>query len=239
MDHFDFHKELYHIENERRSTVNESLSIPIAIGTGLLSFMFYLITTFDYSQAGCMKCLFIGLVILGALPLAFSVYSLVRAFSNLTSGFEYKGLPYPEDLIDHRKKLIEYYTQYGKGQSEGEEKFEQYLLGKLAEHTNHNTLVNDQKTRHVFNAKRAMVYALVVMGITCLPFGYNYFQKSDPINKVEVVKVPETIDEQASPAQPQNNGQQGERPSAAAAAPTTTTGQTDQRGQGADSAANR
>lgn len=238
MDHFEFHKELYHIENERRNTVNESLSIPIAIGTGLLSFLFYLVTTFDYTQSGFSVCFFLVLSILGTIPLGFAVYSLIRAFSNLTSGFEYKGLPYPEDLLEHRKKLIEHYTQYGNGAAEGEEKYQEYLLGKFAEHTNHNTLVNDQKTRHVFNAKRAMVYALVAMGIACIPFGYNYFHKTDPVSKVEVVKVPVTIEETTQPQpppKPQNNGGQGERPGTTAT--TTATGQADQGRTRADSAA--
>lgn len=232
MDDLEFHKELYHIENERRNTVNESLSIPIAIATGLLSFLFYLVTTFDYAQNGCSVCAFLVLSIIGAIPLGFAVYSLTRAFSNLTSGFEYKGLPYPKDLLEHRRKLIEHYTQYGAGATKGEEKYKEYLLEKFAEHTNHNTLVNDQKTRHVFNAKRAMVYSLVAMVVACFPFGYNYFHKTDPVSKVEVVKVPEAAEPNTNP---QNNGQQREGPGSAATAAAT--GQTDQGGPRADSTA--
>jgi len=157
-----------------------------------------------------------------------AVYSLVRAFSNLTAGFEYKGLPYPMDLVVHRKKLVEYYTLYGKGETEADEKYEEYLIWKFAEHADHNTLVNDQKTRHIFNAKRRMVYSIVGIALACLPFGYNFFHKADPIDRLEVVKVPEKIvgsaeeGTQQPPQNPQNNGRQGEGPDATTATTTTT-----------------
>jgi len=239
MDQFDFHKELYHIENDRRYTISESLSIPIAIVTGLLSFLFYLVTSFDYTQDGCMECGFLLFAVIGGIPLCVAVYSLIRAFSNLTTGFEYKGLPYPKDLLDHRQKLVAYYTQYGKGEPEANEKYQQYLIEKFAEHADHNTLVNDQKTRHVFNAKRSMVYALVGIGLACIPFGYNFFHKADPIDRVEVIKLPESItstaegnaqptEQQQQPQNPQINGRQGEGPGTTTTPATATAGQAHQ-----------
>ena len=49
MDQFDFYKELYFKENERRQEVRNSLNIPIAIITALSSAAYFFITSFDYT----------------------------------------------------------------------------------------------------------------------------------------------------------------------------------------------
>lgn len=242
MDDFEHYKELYQIENDRRDSVNESLSLPVAIATGLLSFLFYLVTAFDYTQTGCNWWVFVVMSAIGLVLLMVSVFYLIRAFNNITAGFEYKGLPYPKALFDHRRKLQEYYAQHGNGETEANEKFIEYLTEKFAEHADHNMQVNDRKMRNIFRAKRFMVFSLVGISLACFPFGCNFFNRSEPTTRVEIVKMPEAkeqMEKQELPQQqsqlPQTNGRQGERPDTAAATPAPATGQARQRESRADS----
>lgn len=242
MDQFDFYKELYTTENDRRITVNDSLSIPIAIVTALVSILFYLLTTFDYGQTGWPKWAFLLLAIVSVVLVAISVYSLIRAFSNMTYGYEYKGLPYPQELLDWHMQLTAHYTKYTSNATRADEEYRDYLIRKFAEHANFNMKVNDQKTKHVFTAKRFMVLGLVGIATACVPFAFNYFHKVPDVHKVEIVTTnpitntpapherretttgtaPGTTAPPAAPAGQTDSGRQG----ATTTAPTTAT-QTD------------
>lgn len=227
MDQFEFYKELYNTENERRAAVNDALSIPIAIVTALVSIAFYLLTTFDYGQGGWIRGTFIGLSIVSTILIAVSVYSLIRAFSDLIKGYEYKGVPYPQELFDWREDLVKYYTKYGNGVAQADEEYRKHLIKKFAEHADYNMRVNDRKTKHVFTAKRYMVLGLVCMALACFPFGYNYFHKAPDVHQVQVVTANSITNTK------QNNERRetttGPRTTTAT---TTASGQTDPGGQG-------
>lgn len=235
MDDFEFYKELYQVENDRKDSAQDALGLPVAIVTGLLTFLFYLSTSYDYTQAGVICCIFLILMVIGAIPVMISLFYLIRAFNNIVAGFEYKGLPYPKELFEHRRQLVEHYSKHGNGEDEANEKFIAYLTEKFAEHADHNTLVNDKKMRNIFRAKRFMVYSLVGIGLACIPFGYNFFHKTDPINRVEVVKLPDTPSvqlgqqkAQPQPPNPQPNGRQEEGSDTTPTTPSATAGQAHQ-----------
>lgn len=63
MDEFEYYKELYFKENERREAVVNSLNIPIAIITGLSSGTYFLITCFDYNIDRFLTLVFLFLII--------------------------------------------------------------------------------------------------------------------------------------------------------------------------------
>ena len=74
MDQFDFYKELYFKENERRQEVLNSLNIPIAIITALSSVAYFFITSFDYTIDFFLSGIFITLISITGICLLFAIY---------------------------------------------------------------------------------------------------------------------------------------------------------------------
>lgn len=187
MNHLEFYKELYHKENERRQEVLTSLNIPIAIITALSSGTYFFITSFDYSIEIFLTGIFVGLISLTGISLLFAIYFLIRAFSDFTKGYEYSGVPYTKELYDWNKKLEEHYETYENDKSLAIEHFETYLTENLVKHTEHNMYVNDKKHGYIYRSKKSLILALILMLMTLVPFGYNYFQKDKEIDKVEMI----------------------------------------------------
>jgi hypothetical protein len=186
MDQFAFFKDLYLKEEDRRIAINDSLSIPIAVITALVSIAFFLLTTYDYSQHGVVTWLFVLLVGTSIILIFVSVYSLIRAFSNLIHGYKYKGLPYPQDLLNWHKELVKYYTAEDGGFVQAEDEYQKHLIDEFAAYASFNMKVNDRKSKHLFIAKKFMVLSLVCLTVACFPYSYNYLHKATaaPMDKV-------------------------------------------------------
>ncbi len=186
---YELYKELYHKENERKAEIVNSLNIPIAVTTAISTGIFYFITNFDYQVEGFLNFIFVGLSSITTICVLLSIYNLIRAFSDFTKGYEYTGIPYVQQLHNWYQELKEYYKEHGdkKKTDEADEHLQQHLVDGFVEHIDHNMYVNDRKTKFVFQSKRWLVISLVSILITAIPFGYNFFNKADKIQKIVVL----------------------------------------------------
>ncbi|GAB4019580.1 hypothetical protein GCM10028808_57700 [Spirosoma migulaei] len=245
MDHFEFYRELYHKENDRRQEVINSLNIPLALITALATGLYVLVTSFAYSVHWLISAVFIVFVVVTTITLMIAITYLSLAFIDIKSRFEYKGLPYAKPLFDWHKNLDAHYNQHFAGQPNvdkmADEEFKKYIINQFVESIDHNTFVNDTKHSHIFNSKKYIVYCLVSSLLTLLPFFLMYFSKEDEVHKVQIVKqassaAPKPVAEAASKTLIQN----GEKPttatvssiiSSATATSNSTAGQAHQGGQ--------
>ena len=163
------------------------MNIPIAIITALSSGTYFLITSFDYSIDTFLTGIFISLISLTGISLLLAIYFLIRAFSDFTKGYEYSGVPYVNELYNWNKELEEYFEAYENDKNRAKEHFESYLIENLVKHTEHNMYVNDKKHGYIYRSKKFLILALVLMLMTLVPFGYNYFKKDKEVHKIEMV----------------------------------------------------
>jgi len=153
--------------------------------TGLISTDFYIGTTFDYSLERFLSISFVLLLVASSLFTLIAVYYLIRAFNNLTSGFEYHYLPYGADLEDYYERLKEF---NGDDETKTNEDFKKYLTSKFNEQFDKNAFINDKKSGYIHQARRFIVFGLLSLTVTFVPFGYNLFNKEEQIQKIELIK---------------------------------------------------
>jgi len=188
MKQFDFYKELYFKENERRQEVLNSLNIPIAIITALASASYFFITSFDYKIESFLSGIFIALISITGVCLLFAIYFLIRAFSDFTKGYEYSGIPYAKELYDWNKNLEDYFEEYEDDRSLAKKHYTKFIIENLVKHTEHNMYVNDKKHGYIYRSKKFLIIALILTLITLIPFGYNHFKKDEKVHKVELIE---------------------------------------------------
>ena len=167
MNQFDFYKELYFKENERRQEVLNSLNIPIAIITALSSATYFFITSFDYKVETFLTGIFSCLILITGLCLLFAIYFLIRAFSDFTKGYGYSVIPYTGELYDWNKNLEDYYEG---NKDLAKEHYSKFITENLAKHTEHNRYVNDKKYGYIYRSKKFLIISLVLTLITLVPF---------------------------------------------------------------------
>lgn len=194
IDEFEFYKELYHKENERRQEVINALNIPIIIVSGIITASFYYVTTFDYTLENFLNYIFIFFVFISAFILILIIYNMVRAYVDFSKGYEYSGIAYPQELFDwHQREKAEALKTDG-NTAFADEYFKKYITENLVKHIDHNMYVNDSKYSYVYNAKRYIVACLISTIITLIPYGYNYFNKKEKMMQIELISNNNKID---------------------------------------------
>jgi hypothetical protein len=188
MNQFEFYKELYFKENERRQEVLNSLNIPIAIITALSSASYFFITSFDYKIESFLSGIFIALISITGICLLFAIYFLIRAFSDFTKGYEYSGIPYTNELYNWNKNLEDHFEEYENDRTLAKEHYSVFITENLVKHTEHNMYVNDKKHGYIYRSKKFLIIALILTLITLIPFGYNHFKKDSTVHKVELME---------------------------------------------------
>jgi hypothetical protein len=190
MDKFQFFVEWYNREEERKSSVENSLNIPIGILTILFAIQFYLVKDFDFSNCQNWEkytlLLLAGISTLSSLATGFFIF---KSYHNFPNEYKYSGIPYPTQLLNYEKDLIEFYKVNSEhfNNVTGEQMFNEYLLFKLAQYVDRNTFNNDEKYRYLSISKRLMAVATIAMVIAFFPFLTNLFSKPAKPQQIEVV----------------------------------------------------
>lgn len=207
-DYYEFYKELYFKENERRQEVESALTLPLAIVTALVAGMYVLLTTFSYDYSWLLTITFLCLVFPALIFLLYSVWWQSLAFVTrigflkferqkgfffkfkIKEVFQYKGIAFSEKLNEYHKELIEYYQKYYPDELNIDElianQFKEYLINEFTKATDYNTATNDTKYTYVFNSKIFLVYSLWFSAFALAPYFVSYFHKNDDIYKVYI-----------------------------------------------------
>jgi hypothetical protein len=103
MNKLQFLIDWYNREEERKSSAENSLNIPIGILTLLFAIQFFLIKDFDFNSCkDWEKTCLLGFVILSTLASLGSVYYLFKSYHNFPNEYKYGGIPnMAESLIPH------------------------------------------------------------------------------------------------------------------------------------------
>lgn len=177
MDNFEFYKELYFKENERRSEVLNALNIPIAILTALITSLFYIVTNFDYNLEYFLSIIFILLSFISFITLVISIYYLILAFGNFSKSYEYKCIAYTNELYSWQKELIKHFESAEDNEKTANDYFKNYLAESFSNHTAYNMSVNDEKYELIYSSKKYLILSIIIIFFNLLPFGFNYFNK--------------------------------------------------------------
>jgi hypothetical protein len=191
MDRFDFYKEQYYKEIERKNDISNSLSTSIGIISALIAGLFYSITSFDFSLGLLLAISFILILIIIIFFLSISIYHLIKAFSNFHNGFFYAYLIDTDDLDQYYKGLRSFYEQNNET-DKSDEDLKEYILSEIIKATGINQKINKSKIFNRFLCHKYMIFAFLTMYILTILFGINFGLKNSKL-KIEKVEIDSSL----------------------------------------------
>jgi len=192
MDKLQFLIDWYNREEERKASVENSLNIPIGILTVLFAIQFYLMKDFDFESCRSWEKVALLIFTIGSsLSSLAAGWYIFKSYHNFPNEYKYGGIPYPTQLIKHEKELIEFYEQNAEefDNVTGEDKFKEYLQGKLAEHIDKNSFNNDEKYRFLNISKRLIFLSIITIIIAFIPFLTNLLTRPTKPQQVEIINL--------------------------------------------------
>lgn len=191
MDRYEFYKERYYSELERKGNTIGLHGIPVSLLTALLAAIFYFITNLGFDDI-----VFSWAAIAFFITIVPSVICIVWAFCHLyksyTGGYHYSYIPDTKTLQEHEAKLLNDYKVFTNVNEIVQKKFRTYLIGTFIDCTAKNTANNDARSGSLFKANRMIVYAVGFIALSSIPFfihQYRYKKEKKEEIKKEIIYI--------------------------------------------------
>jgi hypothetical protein len=146
MDNYELYKEFYFFEINRKNELNNAINIPVLILSIIVSIHFFL-----FSQK--MNCLIIlfgkVLAVITLLSMIYSIYFLLKSFSNFHKSYEYREMPLMTEVYLYEKGV------------DKKETFETFLVEEFSDCATHNFEINKTRTEDLAKAKKGIFVGLI------------------------------------------------------------------------------
>lgn len=163
MDEYDFYKDHYLFEIERKNALQKSLSIPIGIIV-LLCGAVLIVAKSVSSPIDWLTFLKIAFLITSVFCILWSIYFLCR----FHYGFAYGFLASPKETYEYKKQLEEYYEKEGLEPDNADLEFKKYIISQYVEYTDINIKNNDDKSYYLYKANLSIVFSVFLLSFQVL-----------------------------------------------------------------------
>lgn len=154
MKNLEIYKDFYFREIDCKHELNNIINLPILIITGIISVQFYF-----YSQQIeiFLKIYLEILSIICALSLLYSIFYLLKSFSNFFKNHSYKELNEMNAIYEYERELI----REQKKIEDAECLFLEYLNEQFSDCASHNFLINKTRTEDIAKSKKGIFISII------------------------------------------------------------------------------
>ena len=199
MKRFDFYKELYFKEQERKKTLNDSLTLPVGVVSGEIALLFYFYNTI-FTISSKIPLWILLIFIIAALCILFSILFLTYSYFDLTikkdenskfqidSSFDYKYFDSFAKYEEYYCGLHDYYDEPNiDDRKKSDADLEKVLIKHLVFCIDYNTNLNEIKVSRLWKAKLFLVLGLI-FSFSLLIYPMINEPTSEKIQKVNIVE---------------------------------------------------
>jgi disulfide bond formation protein DsbB len=189
-EEFDFYREWYYREHDRRNAYNGALSLPVTVVTGLLFGINYIVSNLPGGSWNWPYIVVVVLLAAASITVAATIVLLMMALHPPgVHGYGY--MPSPADMQEHRNKLEKYEKdlaqyesrKYDQGKVDGS--FAEWIRGEIRSNTTRNFFNNNSKSKWLYLGQSMMMISIVLTLSALVPF--TFLEKRTQIQAVELV----------------------------------------------------
>lgn len=198
---FEFLKEWFYKEEERKNSLNNSINIQLTILTAIIAVIYYCLSKFNYELNNFLFWIFLILISITILFWLISIYYLLKSYNNLYRGFKYNGFPKANFINEEYEKLEPYHKKYKKKLNKSlhhlvRDNIEQILIQSV----DNNVYINDKKSAYLHKSKIHLLNCILSLLISTLLFSLNYI--AYPKDKVTTIKTINDMSNKKPPPPP-------------------------------------
>ena len=176
---YEFAKESYYWELNRKEQLNSFVSVGIAIISAQIGVIAYISNSFPNTDKKVVFIMFIVFFALSVLSAILSLYYLFRHQLKYT----YAVLSTPKEINDYINSYAEYNEKNEVCAEESEycQEIDETILDQYMSHTNTNFQNNNRKSKYSYRLKLTLVFTTIFL-ISSFAF-YIFTDKEDKIQK--------------------------------------------------------
>ncbi|MEI8225891.1 MAG: hypothetical protein WCG82_08180 [Bacteroidota bacterium] len=166
---FEFFKEQYYFELNRKNELTNSLAIPIGFLTVLFTGYSYLFFNLKFLNMCYLAIIFTILIFIS---IVFAIRAIYHLYFTL-KGLNYGYVPEPINLFKYEQDYIKYADNHGITADKIDEIFFENLKKSLVTTTNKNRENNNFRANRILKANINTIYAIFFLFLSAIPFIIN------------------------------------------------------------------
>jgi len=166
---YDFYKEQYYFELNRKNDLTNSLAIPVGFLTALLTGYAYFLLNLQFLDKWYFITTFVVLIIVSIYYGGKAVFHLFHAFRGLDYGY----VPEPKKIYLYEQDYSNYVITHGLSYDKIDESFFNNLKKSLVVTTNKNRENNNFRSKRILKANIYSIYAILFLFLSTIPFIIN------------------------------------------------------------------
>ncbi|OPZ79191.1 MAG: hypothetical protein BWY78_00183 [Alphaproteobacteria bacterium ADurb.Bin438] len=164
---YDFSKNCYFKELERKNEIISSLSIPLGVITLIGGFFAHIIVNYNFNKNCHLDTIFVILNIILFMVLAYSLYCLLKS----ANGQPYKYILPANEIQNYYNELDNYYKNEG-GENMTLNDISSFLEEAYVEASSNNWHCNFQKSAYRYKSHISIIIALIMFGLSSMVYIY-------------------------------------------------------------------
>jgi len=172
---YDFFKENYFFEIDRKNQLARVLNIPfgllVILGSSLLFIVKNISIPFIWFE--------VSPIIIGSIVMLFTIYFLIKSYYNYTYGF-----------VASSEKLKNYYSELVKfNPKNADNDFLEFVTSEYSKYADINALNNDKKSSYLHKANGSLIVLLVFVIFSWLPYTWKVINKAPSIQNINIINI--------------------------------------------------
>lgn len=209
MENFDFYKNKYERELNRRNYLDGAINNPIIGITVTFTLNSYVISKCVFKENETYSTFVIIMLILTFLVALIGVIFIFISLNNLFRGYNYQNFGLLKDFKKFELEVEEYNKTAG---SENLQSFKQTTVEKYIQFADNHTIINDKRGLYLYRSRSVIILALLLTFINISFVTIINFKMEDD-NKPTSVPAPSETSRPEPPRAPVDRIEKSENPS--------------------------
>lgn len=163
---FLLYEKLYFQELERREKLSARLNVPLAILVAVFGFLSFMLNKAPIAILGWSSFLFWAFFLLASCAAAVGAWFFKASWFGHTD----KLLPTATETEAYRSELISFYNDFDEKEQLVESSLQKYLYDYYQQFSSENTVNNDARAYHLYQATYAITVAVVLAFSAFIPY---------------------------------------------------------------------
>lgn len=157
MERYDFYKNKFDRELNRRNELDNAISNPVLGLTIIVGICSYILTNNDYENWDSFDCWIICILVLTSLFTIISIVLIFLSYNNLFKGFKYLNFGLLSEYYETERK----FKEFKKANPDSEETFEEEVIKKIIIYSDNHTEINDKRGKNLYYARTFIIISFI------------------------------------------------------------------------------
>lgn len=174
MDDYDFYKNKFDRELNRRNYLDTAINNPIAGITIIVGMISYILSKNDFNNWSFIDCGISLFLILSTSTSLIALFYIFLSNNNLFKGFDYLNFGLLKEYREVQKALIKYNENVENEKDKRE--FESEVIDKIIGYSDNHTKINDKRAWDLYKARQFVIISFILTVINLIILTINNFK---------------------------------------------------------------